>query len=97
MIAKELIHELRLGKPKKNAFQMRYYLMTYLRQDLCFRSRTYYGIRLEKETNQGTEEFLFPCVSQKKEEVVAVLNAIYDNQSALMDSAPATGSIPDLY
>lgn len=65
MITKELMYELQLEDQKKEAFQMRYYLVTCLRQDLYFRSQISYGVQLEKQCEQGTEEMLLPCVSLK--------------------------------
>ena len=97
MITKELMYELQLEDQKKEAFQMRYYLVTCLRQDLYFRSQISYGVELEKQCEQGTEEMLLPCVSLKKERASSILDALYKNHVTIVDSDMIVEDIIDLY
>lgn len=97
MITKELMYELQLEDQKKEAFQMRYYLVTCLRQDLYFRSQISYGVQLEKQCEQGTEEMLLPYVSLKKERASSILDALYKNHVTIVDSDMIVEDIIDLY
>lgn len=97
MITKELMYQLQLQDQKKETFQMCYYLITCLRQDLYFHSQTSYGIQLEKQGRRGTEEILMPYLSQKKERAAHILGALYRNHVTIVDSDMIVEDILDLY
>lgn len=97
MVTKELLYELRLEDQKHEVFQMRYYLVTCLRQDFYFESQTSFGIMLEKQCGKKTEEVLIPSISPQKIRAFSVLNALYENHVTLIDSDMIVDDILDLY
>lgn len=97
MITKELFYELRLEDQKQEVFEMRYYLVTCLKQDLYFESQTSYGIKLEKQCGKKTEEIMIPSISPQKIRAFSVLNALYQNHVTLVDSDMIVDDILDLY